>query len=64
MQFPFFQPFRNPLFEPIRVRTQEGEFFGLLGTVKRLSVMGTGIVRFDSSGKAVEHWSEDDARFR
>ncbi|MEA2438451.1 MAG: hypothetical protein QOF65_3007, partial [Thermoleophilaceae bacterium] len=40
--------------------THEGDFMGVPPTHRRVSVPIADVVRFDSSGKAVEHWGVTD----
>ena len=44
--------------------TQQGEFAGLPASGKEFNVMGIDIIRFNAEGKAVEHWSGDDAQLK
>ncbi len=44
--------------------THQGEFVGFPASGKKFSVMGIDIVRFNSDGKAIEHWSGDDAQLK
>jgi predicted ester cyclase len=40
--------------------THEGEFMGVAPTGRRVSVPIADVVRFDSDGRAVEHWGVTD----
>jgi steroid delta-isomerase-like uncharacterized protein len=40
--------------------THQGEFFGVLGSGKRIEMSGIQIDRFDESGKLMEEWPEYD----
>jgi len=44
--------------------THRGEFAGFPASGKKFNVMGIDIVRFNAEGKAVEHWSGDDAQLK
>ena len=44
--------------------THRGEFAGFPAAGKKFNVMGIDIVRFNAEGKAVEHWSGDDAQLK
>ena len=44
--------------------THQGEFAGFPASGKKFNVMGIDIIRFNAEGKAIEHWSGDDAQLK
>ncbi len=44
--------------------THQGEFGGFPASGKKFKVMGIDIVSFNAEGKAVGHWSGDDAQLK
>jgi len=44
--------------------THQGEFAGFPASGKKFNVMGIDIVSFNAEGKAVGHWSGDDAQLK